>query len=66
MTLSALRGLSTVHKRSASQHLSSVRGICLLIAWTNEIVQAGHGWLPHGEEAARMTARSDEGPPAVM
>lgn len=22
------------------------RGLCLLIAWTNEIIQQGHGWRP--------------------
>lgn len=36
------------------------RGICLLLAWTNEILQQGHGWLAPGEEAAGTDARSDE------
>lgn len=36
------------------------RGICLLLAWTNEILQDGHGWRPRGEEAAPRIARSDE------
>lgn len=34
------------------------RGLCLLIAWTNEIIQQGHDWLPLGEKAAGMVARS--------
>jgi len=29
------------------------RGLCLLIAWTNEIVQQGKGWKPNEDVARR-------------
>lgn len=59
--VAALRDLNGANSSGRKWGVSR-RGLCLLVAWTNEIIQQGHGWLPLGEEAARPGARQDDGP----
>lgn len=62
--VAALRDLNGAYSSGRKWGVSH-RGICLLLAWTNEIIQQGHGWRPLGEEDARLPGARQDGPPPM-
>jgi hypothetical protein len=45
-----LQSLQSAHGDGGRKWGVRNRGLCLLIAWTNEALQMGEGWKPHGRD----------------